>query len=233
MDVGVNVGQADLQPGQRFVAESDCERVRPGPVGQPVNAATSLAYVAAGGVVALRGRRAGVDGGLAGPLAAALVLNGVGSVAYHGPGGRAGKWLHDTGLVAMNVTLAVGAVARLRNWQPRTTRLIDAALVATAGGVLAVRPEAELALVAPLAAAAVGLELVRPSGRGGGRQLLGGVVLGAGAVVQARSRTGGPWCRPDGPFHGHGLWHLLSALGLALVADAALAAADGPFAPAR
>ncbi len=227
---------ADLRTGQRVVAESDCERVRPGLVGQPVNTATSLAYVVAGGVVALRGRRAGVDGGVAGgtagPLAVALVLNGVGSVAYHGPGGRAGKWLHDTGLVAMNVTLAVGTVARLRSWQPRRTRLTDAALVAAAGGVLAVRPEAELALVAPLAAAAVGLELVRPSGRGGGRRLLGGVVLGAGAVVQARSRTGGPWCRPDGPFHGHGLWHVLSALGLALVADAALAAAaDGPVGP--
>ena len=216
----------DQRADGHFVAASDCERVRPGLISQPVNAATSLSYVVAGLVVAARGRsvrRAGGDASVAGPVAGALVLNGVGSVAYHGPGGRSGKWLHDTGLVAVNATLAVAGVARLRRWQPGRVRAADAALVAGAAGVLAVRPGAELALVAPLAAVAIGQELIRPSRQGGVRRVAGGLVLAAGAVVQARSRTGGPWCRPDGPFHGHGLWHVLSAVGLTLVVDGALA----------
>ena len=102
-------------------------------------------------------------------------------------------------------------------------RLADAGVVAVGAGVLAVRPGSELALVAPLGVMAVGHELTRPPRHGGGRRLLGGALLAVGAVIQARSRTGQPWCQPEGPFHGHGLWHLLSAAGLYLVADAALA----------
>lgn len=208
------------------MADSDCECVRTGLITQPVNTVTSLGYVVAGGWVAERARRSRASGHpvpIAGPIAGALILNGVGSVAYHGPGGRSGKWLHDTGLVAINATLAVAGAARLLGWSHRRVHVTDAALVLGAAGVLAVRPRAELALVAPLAVVAVGQELIRPARRGGLRRLAGGVTLAAGAVVQARSRTGGPWCRPNGPFHGHGLWHLLSALGLTLVVDGAMA----------
>lgn len=51
------------------------------------------------------------------------------------------------------------------------------------------------------------------------RQLTGLVgplaVLAAGAVVNAMTRTGGRWCRPDSALQGHGIWHLASAAGLA------------------
>ena len=93
----------DTTPEGRFVAASDCECIHDGVITQPVNTATSLAYVAAGVALAARGRRSGGVRPFAGPVAGALVLNGLGSVAYHGPGGRWGKWLHDTGLVAINV----------------------------------------------------------------------------------------------------------------------------------
>ncbi len=216
----------DTAPAGRFVAESDCECIHDGPITQPVNTATSLAYVVAGVALAARGRRVGGGRPFVGPVAGALVLNGLGSVAYHGPGGRWGKWLHDTGLVAVNATLAVAGLARLRGWEHDRVRLADAGVVALGAGVLAVRPGSELALVAPLGVVAVGHELIRPSRHGGGRRLLGGALLAVGAVIQARSRTGQPWCRPEGPFHGHGLWHVLSAAGLFLVADAALAEAS-------
>jgi len=212
----------DTTPEGRFVAASDCECIHEGLITQPVNTATSLAYVVAGVALAGRARRVG-GGAFAGPVAGALVLNGVGSVAYHGPGGRSGKWLHDTGLVAMTATLAVAGVARVFGWEHRRVRVADAAVIAAGGAVLALRPGSELAIVAPLGVVAVGHELIRPSRHGGARRLLGGLLLAAGAVVQARSRTGQPWCRPEGPFHGHGLWHVLSAAGLYLVADAALA----------
>ncbi|HMQ26188.1 MAG TPA: hypothetical protein PKA98_09385 [Acidimicrobiales bacterium] len=213
---------ADVRQG-RFVAASDCECIHDGPVTQPVNTMTSLAYVVAGLALARRSRRVGGDRPYAGPVAGALVLNGLGSVAYHGPGGRAGKWLHDTGLVALTATLAVAGVARVLGWEHRRAHLADAVLVAAGAAALAVRPGSELAIVAPLGVVAVGHELVRPSRHGGGRRMVGGVLLAVGAVVQARSRTGQPWCQPEGPFHGHGLWHVLSAAGLYLVADGALA----------
>jgi len=206
----------------RFVADSDCECIHDGLVTQPVNTVTSLAYVVAGVALAWRARRVGGDRPFAGPVAGALVLNGLGSVAYHGPGGRTGKWLHDTGLVALTATLAVGGVARVLGWEHRRAHVADAVLVAAGGAVLALRPGSELAFVAPLGVVAVGHELVRPSRHGGGRRLVGGLLLAVGAVVQSRSRTGGPWCRPEGPFHGHGLWHVLSAAGLYLIADGAL-----------
>lgn len=51
------------------------------------------------------------------------------------------------------------------------------------------------------------------------RQLIGLAgpiaVLAAGAAVNAMTRTGGRWCRPDSVLQGHGIWHLASAAGLA------------------
>lgn len=37
-------------------------------------------------------------------------------------------------------------------------------------------------------------------------------VLAAGAAVNAGTRTGARWCRPDSLLQGHGLWHLASAV---------------------
>lgn len=82
---------ADVRQG-RFVAASDCERIHDGPVTQPVNTMTSLAYVVAGLALARRSRRVGGDRPYAGPVAGALVLNGLGSVAYHGPGTTPAWW---------------------------------------------------------------------------------------------------------------------------------------------
>jgi hypothetical protein len=150
---------------RRFVAESDCERIRSGPVSQPVNTVTSLAYVVAGAWAARRGHRW---------LGVALAVNGIGSVAYHGPGGPVAKVLHDGGIVA--------------------------AALAGAGEAMAAGP---------------------PRRVDGRRLVLGSALLGAGVLVHTRSRTGGPWCRPDSLLQGHGLWHVLSAAGVAVLADAA------------
>jgi hypothetical protein len=84
-------------------ALGDCERVRPGLVGQPVNTATSAAYLAAAAWVwRRRVRRRGLWVG-------ALALVGAGSVAYHGPGTRAGKALHDGALVVLALMAATGS----------------------------------------------------------------------------------------------------------------------------
>jgi hypothetical protein len=84
-------------------ALGDCERVRPGLLGQPVNTVTSAAYlVAAGWVWRRRARRRSLWAGT-------LALAGAGSVAYHGPGTPAGKALHDGALVVLALVAATGS----------------------------------------------------------------------------------------------------------------------------
>lgn len=113
---------------RRFVATSDCECIRPGLVGQPANTASSLAFVAVGVPVVRRAaaerRWAWVGVGVG------AVLAGVGSVGYHGPGGRAAKVLHDVGvdLLGASLVLAVAVDGSPRRVSPRTAALTAAAV---------------------------------------------------------------------------------------------------------
>lgn len=92
------------EPAHRHVAVSDCEEIRPGLIGQPANTLSSLAFVAAAVPIHAAGHRAG-HGAWRG-VAAAVALEGIGSVAYHGPGGRWSKALHDVGLIGIAVAMA-------------------------------------------------------------------------------------------------------------------------------
>lgn len=92
-------------PDRVHAATSDCERVRPGLIGQPANTVSSLAFVAAA-VPVWRASREPGRGAWAG-VAAALAVEGLGSVGYHGPGGHRSKLVHDAGLLAL--TGALGA----------------------------------------------------------------------------------------------------------------------------
>jgi hypothetical protein len=85
------------------VAVSDCERIRPGLIGQPANTLSSLSFVAAAAPLWKRG-------GAWRWVAIALAFEGVGSVAYHGPGGRLAKFVHDIGIIGLMAAFA--AVAR-------------------------------------------------------------------------------------------------------------------------
>ena len=97
--------------------------------------------------IAQAARRRGQPAWLA--VAAASALEGVGSVAYHGPGGRQAKRLHDVGLVALAVAIAM-AVAREGTPVPR--RPWTAALAAVGPGAAHPQPHgrpAVLVLTAP------------------------------------------------------------------------------------
>jgi hypothetical protein len=98
------------------VAAGDCERIRPGLIGQPANAASSLAFIAAAVPIwrGATGRRHTWRW-----VAAALAFEGVGSVAYHGPGGRASKFVHDAGLLALGVAFARVARDDAESLRPR------------------------------------------------------------------------------------------------------------------
>jgi hypothetical protein len=113
--------------GVEHVAVSDCEQIRPGFIGQPANTVSSLAFVAAAVPIARSARRRGQPAWLA--VAAASAFEGVGSVAYHGPGGRQAKRLHDVGIIALVAALAVAMASEgtpvLR--RPRAAALTTAA----------------------------------------------------------------------------------------------------------
>jgi hypothetical protein len=76
---------------------SDCEALRDGWLGQPVNTLSSLAYLVAGAYVLRRG----------GPRMPALGLTavGVGSVLYHGPMIPGAGLAHDGSIVALAATV--------------------------------------------------------------------------------------------------------------------------------
>ena len=109
------------------VAHGDCEEIRPGWIGQPSNTVTSLAFGLAARPLLRASRRPG--GGAWAGVAAAAAIEGIGSVGYHGPGGRVSKLIHDAGLVALVATtaaaLALDPQARVR---PRAIGLGAAAL---------------------------------------------------------------------------------------------------------
>lgn len=111
------------------VAFADCERIRPGWIGQPANAASSLAFVAVALPIARSARTHRRPAWLA--VAAAAAIEGLGSVGYHGPGGRWSKAVHDAGIVALvgTVATAVAADAAPRPVVPARAAVLGAAAV--------------------------------------------------------------------------------------------------------
>lgn len=114
--------------GVPHVAASDCERIHPGLIGQPANTISSLAFVAAAVPIARAARHTNRRAWLA--VAAAAALEGLGSVAYHGPGGRRAKRLHDVGIVALvgSMAVAVASEGTPVHRRPRTAKLATAAV---------------------------------------------------------------------------------------------------------
>ena len=110
--------------------------VRPGRIAQPVNAATSAAYFAAGCVVVWRywdrapDRRPEVV-----VFAKLLGLMAVGSLAYHGPQGHRSKPLHDWPIPVLLGVIGITPLVRQRGGSaplPIWTRARRAPLAVTA-----------------------------------------------------------------------------------------------------
>jgi hypothetical protein len=193
---------------ERVLATSDCERCRPGLVSQPANAVSSLAYVVAGAAMLRDARRSGPTETA---LGWATVAAGLGSVAYHGPGGRAGRYAHDAGLIAMLGFLALSDAERLTGGPvPGGGAVVP--IVAAVGAAPRLSPvtQAVAGLAAGIAEAAR-LHRTGPPGATTREQRIAGPALAAGLLAQAFGRTGGPWCRPDSLFQPHALWHVLTA----------------------
>ena len=123
------------------LGDGDCEALRPGLIGQPVNTITSFAYVGAGVWLASRlGRLPSRQRPAAAAYAALTAVTGVGSIAYHGPQFAGAQFLHDAPIVG---AFALGAVVPL--WRlarrgvpvPGWSTRLGAAMAATTVGSLA------------------------------------------------------------------------------------------------
>jgi hypothetical protein len=189
-------------------------------VTQPVNTASSLAYVVAGGVTLGRAERGPARtrrGGRA--IGWSLVAVGLGSVAYHGPGGVVGRWLHDASLLGMAGVVAATDLAEARGTSPRTGVL---AATWAAAAALA-HPRTTSVAQAVAGGAAVVFEAHRHASlRGSGvaadraRAPTAAVLGTVGVVLHVEGRTGQPWCQPDSLLQPHAAWHALSATALAV-----------------
>lgn len=144
---------------------SDCEALRDGWLGQPVNALSSVAYVLAGAYL-LR------EGGRSVP-AVALAAVGVGSVLYHGPMPPGADLVHNASLVGLSAVV-VGRAWRRRLRRPPTIAVVAAATAVainlmTRTGAPLCRPDSALqghaawhALTAVALAAWLGRSATRP-----------------------------------------------------------------------
>ena len=173
-------------------AIADCERVVHGFWGQPVNAITALAFVAAGLIVAARTRRRRVG--------VALVATGVGSFLFHGPMPSGSEWAHDVSLAWLLVVAGAEAAGAIR-WSGLPA-------LAVLGVWFWALPAWADPISAVLAVGAIGTVLLADRSR---RSVLSVGLLALAAVVGRLSATGNPWCRPDSLLQGHGFWHVASA----------------------
>lgn len=187
-----------------MLASSDCEHCRDGAVSQPANTVSSLAYVAAGADLL---RRPDPDR----PFAWAVIAVGLGSVAYHGPGGVLGKWAHDSSLIAM-LGLMVLTDATVADGRPMPDAAIGGVVAAAA---LAAHPRTSEVAQGAVGALAVIAEARRHITQATIREAAVSLpLLTAGLSLHILGRTGERWCRPESLLQPHAAWHTLSAAAL-------------------
>lgn len=208
-------------------AASDCERLSGGLVAQPVNTATSLAFVFGAVWLYVRLGTGGRPGAWrVGIYASAMVAAGLGSVVYHGgylP--DTARLLHDIGLVAVPVALVAVDVAHVRGMRASRAAVLFVGLLGAALLVLVGRPAAWSLVLGAVIASAAAAEFVRwrsAGSRPGRAWVLALAVAAAALPLQLLGRTGGPLCEPTSLLQPHAGWHLLSAVAVTAYGAATL-----------
>lgn len=205
---------------QLHTAAADCENVR-SIVGQPVNVLSSLAMSGLGIWLLWQARhwhdRTRKRSLLA--VGIALVSTGIGSAAFHGPGGWIAHVLHDVTITALPLAAAVALEAERRAID--STRWFGALMAMTVLTRM-ITPDAHIPATA-LAFGWLGFAIYKrrselPLRRG----WLGAAALTliAARVFFELSRTGEVLCRPDSVLQGHAAWHILVAVSVVLTAKA-------------
>ncbi len=210
-----------------------CETVLEGPVGQPVNTGSDLAFVVAGLVIAWRaGRRTDPDSphpfrrnaGYAAAYSQMAVFMGLGSMFFHGAMTEWGGRLD--GLSMYLFILYVIAYQISRSWQLgwRGFAGLYGGLALVFGAERMFGSNSSLVVFGSLVTLALLLEVLIAVpvsrirlGRGRDRLLQRHIfLLGLGLfclalVIWSFSDSGRPLCDPDSLIQGHAIWHLLTA----------------------
>lgn len=175
-------------------AVPDCEAFVSGWPRQPVNAWSSLAFVAAAGLIFRRGPASA-------RVAPVVALVGVGSLLYHGDDGAVTAWLHDWPIATLLIVLLV----------PSPGRRDVAAAVAAPAILLALLPGAAEWVQGSLAIVLAVRELARRRERVRSLHAAAAGLAASGAAFTILGRTGGSWCDPDSVLQPHAAWHVLAA----------------------
>jgi hypothetical protein len=206
------------------VEVGDCEAVDDWSLAQDVNAWSSLGYVVAGLVVIVAVARRQVPRVFL-ALAVAVVVEGVGSVLYHGDPGDAGHLLHDAALVAILGFITAWHVGRLAGRRTDVGALAGFVAGAIAGAVGASAAAVVTnSFVGAAVVVIVGAELLARRRRLPGVWNAASVILVGVAVLSwVLGTSDSPLCDADSWAQPHALWHLLSALVVLVWVDRAAA----------
>jgi hypothetical protein len=201
-----------------------CDRYRVGLLFEPANAGTSVAFVvaAAGILVACRRNGTAFDTPVRNrqTVFALLVAGvGLGSFIQHGPHLDWQAYAHDPPLAAVLTFVATDAASDLtgRELSPAWW-LIPSVLMVP---VVASGASVSTIVQAVMAAAAIGLNLVRAGRRPALRKtvIAALVTAAAGAVIDGLTDRTTP-CQADSLIPGHAVWHVLAAAALWRLAPA-------------
>jgi 1-acyl-sn-glycerol-3-phosphate acyltransferase len=210
---------------------SDCELRDDWLLEQDVNAWSSLAYVAAGLILAWEVRRARLPRAVYG-LAAISAAEGFGSLLYHGAASDFGQFLHDVPLIGALAFVAGWHVGRLRG-RADTGSLVGLAVgLVASSAVWALAPGATNVAVGIVVAVIVIASLLAR------RRSMAAVwswpllALGIVAIgMWALGTPASPACDADSWLQPHGLWHVLTAIVALAWVDRAYGASDPNHAP--
>lgn len=192
-----------------------CEVPGAAPWIEPVSTVTSLAFVVVGVAILICHRGTGA---LRNVFAACVIGVGLGSVIQHGPAPQWADTAHDAPLAALLALVAADAVADATGRPMRHWWWLAPTALATA--LTAIAPLASDALQVAIAVVGVGATVVRASRRPllRARLLWAMALLGVGAIIGTLSRAGGPLCVPESLLQGHGVWHVLAAAAMGVLA---------------
>jgi hypothetical protein len=208
--------------GASGLGHGDCEAIRDGFLGQPVNALTSLVFLAAGAWIVWRAVRVPAERAELLAFGIAVAANAVGSFVFHGPRPAGSQWLHDLSVLSVPLFATVHDLG-LASGTAVTTRVRwFAGVVVGVGLLLAAAPGALVPLgFAAAATAGFGEALAyragyrpRPGDASWEQIVAWGVVLVAlalGGLSFLLGRSDSPLCRPDSLFQLHAGWHVLVA----------------------
>lgn len=215
------------RPATCLATHCFCEAVHDGPILQPANTVSSLAYLALGAWALSRLVRApGAHGSssriLAPGVALAACVIGLSSAFYHATLTFLGQYLDVMSMYLLGALLVAGALWRRGTVGERGALVLFLSMILTLGIAQYLQPELRRVLFAAVLVPGIALELTaRVHGAGRDRLDLRPLRTGVALVLVAygfwladQSRV---LCWPDSWFQGHSAWHTLTAIAAVLL----------------